>query len=266
MPWLAHGTTTRELRDGDTVVGSAADADWRVTTAELTARHFLVRLQDGVVTLEANSPDTVVAVDGRQIRSACPLRDGETILAGSGRFSFCAEAPAESAEGPAPDLGSGIAYLVNDLDRVAHPLDGRSTTIGRDTSNAVVIRDPAASRFHAEVRREAGGFTVHSMGAMRTLVNRRPVDHPSMLSDGDVIEVAFVRLRFARELPGGVALAAFDPEPDEESGRRPTLEPVERVVVDEASPAGRHMRRVQVLVGLGVVLAAALWWTLGRRG
>jgi hypothetical protein len=40
MPWLAFGMMTRELRDGEIIVGSATDAGWRVTTGDLMPRHF----------------------------------------------------------------------------------------------------------------------------------------------------------------------------------------------------------------------------------
>src|SRR5580704_14108459 len=42
------------------------------------------------------------------------------------------------------------------------PLTGESLRIGRDNQNDVVLSDPAkgVSRFHAEIRAEAGGYTV----------------------------------------------------------------------------------------------------------
>ena len=161
---------------------------------------------------------------------------------------------------------SEYAYLVDDTGRLAHPLSAGSTPIGRDASNVVVVRDPTASRFHAEVRRSEGSFTVQSIGATGTLLNGRPVDQPTALNEGDVLEIAFTRFRFTRQAPtGGIELAGPHSTRNDETGRRPTLEMTDRVVVDEDNPAGRHTRRVQILVGLGLVLAGVLWWTLGRR-
>ena len=65
-----------------------------------------------------------------------------------------------------PDSQS--AYLVDDNGRLAHPLSGGPTPIGRDASNVVVVRDPTASRFHAEVRGSEGSFPVQSIGATGT--------------------------------------------------------------------------------------------------
>lgn len=264
MPWLAFGTTSRELRDGDLIVGSGAEADWRVATADLTARHFVVGWRDGKISVRAHSPDNMVVVNGRQLGlEPVQVGDGDTIFAGSGRFSCSSDAPRTAM---VPEMSAEPAYFVDDSSGIAHPLSGRSTPIGRDASNAVVVRDPTASRFHAEVRREAGGFAVHSMGATGTSLNGKPLRRPSMLSEGDVVEIAFARLRFTRQAPSGdISLAEPHSTRNDESARKPTLESSQRVVVDEANDAGRDTRRVQVLVALGVILVAAIGWALFAR-
>ena len=80
MPWLAFGMMTRELRDGEIIVGAASDAGWRVTTGDLMPRHFSLVTRGREVTVRACSTDHVVAVNGRQLSGdPQPLRDG-TIL------------------------------------------------------------------------------------------------------------------------------------------------------------------------------------------
>jgi pSer/pThr/pTyr-binding forkhead associated (FHA) protein len=258
MPWLALGTTVRELPEGETVVGSGADADWRVSSTDLNPRHFVVRVSAGtMVVIDPGAHDNVVAMNGRQLVAPTQLQDGSTIFAGSGVFAFTLNPPGARVESEPSEPG----FLVNDADRVAYTLSSRSTTIGRDASNVIVLRDPTASRFHAEVRREAGGFALRSIGAMGAVLNGVDMERPTLLEEGDVAEIAFAELRFTHSAPsGGVRLASAETIRADESSRRPTLEPGERVVVDESSPAGRHTRRVQILVGLGVVLAAVLWW------
>src|SRR5262245_16312735 len=139
MPWLAIGTTTRELQSGDVLVGSGPHAQWRVTTADLMPAHFVVTLNGTSASVRAHSGDNIVVVSGVQVgKSPAPLRDGDVILAGSGRFVFSLEPPNLSPlEEPAPAHG----YLVDEQARVAHPLIGRSTPIGRDASNSIVVRD-----------------------------------------------------------------------------------------------------------------------------
>lgn len=261
MPWLAFGKTTFELHAGETSVGSGPDAGWCVSTADLMPAHFTVSLEDGAFFLRPVSDETVVVVNDAQVTQSRSLVDGDVVLAGSGRFVFSHDAPRTAALEPTTALR---AFLVDDQLRVAHPLTGRSTTIGRDAANSVVVRDPTASRFHAEVRREAGGFAVRSMGAHGTALNDKPLTSPRLLNEGDVVEIAFTTLRFTSVEPGReISLAIPHSTANDASGRKPTLDHGVEQVVDTDNSAGRDTRRVQLLVA-AVTLAAAVWWWVSR--
>src|SRR3954465_6885650 len=119
MPWLAFGMMTRELRDGELVVGSAAAAGGRGTTGDLMPRHFALVATGRDVTVRACTSDNVVAVNGQQI-SGQPqrLHDGDVISAGSGRFAFNDDAPRTSPLEP-PNFAQ--AHLIDERRRVAHP-------------------------------------------------------------------------------------------------------------------------------------------------
>src|SRR5690242_10817948 len=94
MPWIAFGMMTRELRDGTTVVGSATDADWRVTTADLAPRHFVLAVRGTSVAVRPSTTENVVVVNGEQLHETeRMLRDGDVIGAGSGRFAYNVDAP-----------------------------------------------------------------------------------------------------------------------------------------------------------------------------
>src|SRR3954463_4312861 len=89
MMWLAFGTQTRKLRDGEIVVGSGADADWRIATADLMPRHFTITVYDLNASLRASSKDSVVVVNGKQLIGIPHLlNDGDVVAAGGGRFIF----------------------------------------------------------------------------------------------------------------------------------------------------------------------------------
>lgn len=92
----------------------------------------------------------------------------------------------------------GIPCLIDERWRVAHRLERAVTHLGRDTSNAIVIRDPAASRFHADVRREGDAFVLHTTGTSVTRVNGTDVTVPHVLAEADRIEIAHTTLRFTR--------------------------------------------------------------------
>ncbi len=246
--WLSFGVQTRELRDGEIVVGSGADADWRIATADLMPRHFTLVVHGLNVNLRPSSRTNVVAVNGRQLVGTTHLlNDGDVISAGNGRFLFSEQEPRLLP----PETNGHPAFLVDEAGDIVHPLTSRSTTLGRDGSNAIVVRDPAASRFHAEVRREAGGFALHTMGSSGTAVNGRRIGPPLLLSDGDEIEIAYRKFRFVRELPGGMAIAEVPGGTGEIGLRNPTLSTGRFTVVPRRATAG-------LWVALGLVVAAAV--------
>src|SRR5262245_26902137 len=264
MTWLAVGTTTRELHDGDVIVGSGFDAQWRLTSIDLAPAHFVVSVRGSDATLTLASRDAVVAINGEQVHVASrPLVDGDVILAGSGRFLFSHALPGAYAS---RDSTPGPGYVVDDDAGVAYVL-GPSTLIGRAASNAIIVRDPTASRFHADVRREAGGFVLRSIGASGTKLNRQPMKSPTLLAEGDQIEIAFSVLRFTTLTPPGDVVAAPSPSiANEEAGRRPTLAADGVVAVEKENRAGRATRLIQITAGLVVIAAGcATWWWASSR-
>lgn len=258
--WLAIGSLTRELRDGEIVVGGGADADWRVGSADLMPRHFTVMVHGLNASLKPTAVDNVVVVNGKQIgKAAHVLNDGDEILAGSGRFLFSDNVPRLVTEETPVPTG---AYLIIEPEQSAHELISRSTPIGRDPSNAIIVDDATASRFHAEVRREAGGFALHSMGSAGTRVNGAEVSAPVLLREGDVIEIAFRRIRFTMA-PGDAkqATAATPPRGRLWSRRNPTLATMKLSVV---RPKAADWTRRGWIIGVLIVALAALAFLLIR--
>ena len=267
MAWLSFETTMRELRDGEIVVGSGADADWRVATADLMPRHFLLTVHGLNTSIRPHSADIVVVVNDKQILSGYHLlNDGDVISAGRGRFMYGEEAP--RVEGVEPANAEG-GYLVDDGAKVAYELINRSTAFGRDASNAVVIADPRASRFHGEVRREAGGFALHSMGSSGTRLNGAPMDGPRLLVEGDLVEVAYTTFRFTRVKPGGeVHLVQSNTSLNDAAGSAATLIRDRVTMESEVSEMNRPdgfglMKAIGLL--LVVVVVIAVGWAVFHR-
>ena len=264
MAWLALGPLTRELRDGEVVVGGGADADWRVTTADLMPRHFILIVHGLNTSVRPGSADVVVVVNGKQLTgSSALLNEGDVIAAGAGTFVYSEDPPVVTPADPPP---RPRAFLVDVQENVAHELVNRSTPLGRDASNAIVLRDPTASRFHAEVRREAGGFALHTMGSAGTVVNGQPLKGPCLLSEGDTLEIAHVRLRFTRQQPpAGTPQAAAHGSENDAAGRRPTVMSDRfDVKPDTVSPPSGRRIQPAVWVALLVALAAIIAWILFR--
>src|SRR5688572_13837545 len=101
MPFLEHGTNSIEVTPGELLVGSGAQATWRVLNSDLAARHFTIRLAaDGTAMLRPYSPNTIVVVNGAAAtQQGTALRPGDVIAAGSARFLYL-----ESLEGDRPAL------------------------------------------------------------------------------------------------------------------------------------------------------------------
>lgn len=106
-------------------------------------------------------------------------------------------------------------------------LAGPVIGIGRADDNDVVVDDRWVSRYHAQVRREAGRYLAVDLGSKNgTFVNGRRITAPTALSDGDQVQVApLIKLTF-------VDYGSTAPLPGE--GERVDTQPPS-LVLDQAS-------------------------------
>ncbi len=116
-----------------------------------------------------------------------------------------------------PESPPTDAHLVDVRWGLAYALHRVVTGIGRDPSNPILVRDLAASRAHAEVRRSGDVYVLVPLGTAETRVNGVVISAPRPLAEGDVVEIAYARLRFTRKPPGRDVVpapehAAVDPE------------------------------------------------------
>lgn len=129
---------------------------------------------------------------------------------GRKRGSFEVEAEIAEGTGPPPSdvarptgeirrvTGGPAALVLLDDGRVLRefPLTGERTTIGRMTDCDIELKDPGASRRHAEVRKSGNGYTVVDLDSTNgTMVNNSNVKHHD-LSDGDLITIGRTTLEF----------------------------------------------------------------------
>jgi predicted component of type VI protein secretion system len=272
MPFLDSGTSSIEVTPGELLVGSGAQAAWRVLNSDLAARHFTIRVAaDGSATLKPYSPSTIVVVNGAAASQAgTPLQSGDVIAAGSARFHWV-----DDLDAPRPEVASDdgrTAYLIDEEERQAYPLSKRTISIGRDAGAAIPLRDPAVSRFHADVRREAGEFVLYSMGSAGTHINDLRVASPKLLAEGDVIRIGATSFRFSRgALPQGVAVAKIGDQEEDALARRSTvtLRTVKGTDRDETGDVARgdpaRPRMTVVIVGTVVLLAAAAYYVFSQN-
>lgn len=213
MTWLEYNDALQEVpSDSEVIVGTGAQATWRLRRADLMPRHFIVTASsDGsAAAIRPFSGDAVVSLNGRQLScEPTPLASGDVISAGSGQFRFWVETPSENRP-RLPSPRAALAQLVDSGRRAALALNRTSSGIGGDESNALVIED--ASAFEAEIRREAGGHALRASSASKVRVNGRPVSAPVLLSEGDEIQIGNRVLRYTREpVAEGPSVAEAEP-------------------------------------------------------
>ena len=260
VPFIHYAGKTRELRPGDTLVGSGQRVRWRIRSAGLAPRHFTLTVhEDGSTTVRPHSAHTVVAVNGQRAPlAAARLAHGDLISAGSATLRFLERRDADDVRPAAGDASP--AFLVDDAGAVAYPLDRPAVRIGRGAGADIQVRDPSVSRLHAKIRAEAGGLVLHSIGSAGTLVNGRRAA-VSVLEEGDVVEVGGRTLRFTRlALAEGVTVEHAPPRSQDELSRQTTS----RVRLVEL--AGRRSDHpwwvVAALLGFAIFTALASWLLL----
>ncbi|HUF28510.1 MAG TPA: FHA domain-containing protein [Gemmatimonadaceae bacterium] len=224
MTYLELNGTLKELGDGKLTVGSGAQATWRVTHHDLAARHFVVERDqaDGIV-LRPCSAQSIVVVNGRQVpMQELALHPGDVIAAGTARFRVVPNGDVPST--PLPEEPASAGHLIDERTMGAFPLSHRTTTIGRDTSSVIRLTNPRVSRFHADIRVEAGAFVLYPMGASGTAVNDERLSGPHVLREGDRITVGDATFCFTRApLPADVHPADTELVLDDPQGLRATL-------------------------------------------
>ena len=131
------------------------------------------------------------------------------------------QAPRPAAPPPVPDPEPGGRTMVySTSERMAEPLrepardeqrtallvmDGQrlvvgsaGVTMGRSRQCDVTVDDPNVSRTHAEIRARGGSWVVTDLGSTNgSRLNGRTLDQPTVLKEGDEIELGTTTLRFS---------------------------------------------------------------------
>jgi hypothetical protein len=155
------------------------------------------------------------------------------------------------------------AWLVDERWFKAYPL-ADETTIGRGVENTIIVRDPAASRHHADVKREPAGYVLHAFGSSGVKVNGLRVGTEFALQEGDVVEIAFTSLRFTTKAPTNEMFVLRRDTPtilDQmlEGPTRATIEAINR------SAIVRGWRRYWHVIAIVVLIVALLLFVLATR-
>jgi pSer/pThr/pTyr-binding forkhead associated (FHA) protein len=164
------------------------------------------------------------------------------------------------------DTTRATSYLVHEIERRAYPLSDEPFTIGRDASSGIIIREPAVSRSHAEVKRDGEDYVLNATGATGTKLNGSPVTAPQKLTDGDRIEIGTAEISFRQgRLPLGVAVvdtAGGLPQDADALTRRSTI--TNPILAKDQANLAKKKSSVGSVVLLIVLIAVAAWYFVGR--
>ena len=111
-----------------------------------------------------------------------------------------------------------LAYLViregSKWKDVFRLIPGRTVTIGRASTNQIVIKDERCSRNHAEVFLTGGRWTIRDLESRNgTLVSGKVIRGDWALSPGDVVRIAHCQLAFVHDLSQAFAGPEAEPPP-----------------------------------------------------
>jgi len=252
-----------ELKDGETVVGSAPDCPIMLAAPGIASRHcaLLVRgEQAGVRALDASA---VVVLNGRQISTDAQFKAGDLLLFGKVGCRVVASekavpAPPRRAPMAAPsDEDNGRTRVRAALPKfvmrgVSGPTFGKtfgvvgSLTLGRSAECDISIPTDEISRHHAKLQVVPDGVMVEDLGSANgTFVNNQRVHGGSLMKPGD--ELRLDTVRFMLMSPEQMA-----------SGAPPPRSEAPTVVVAQPKAAGGGMWIVAGLVVVAVIAGVVL--------
>lgn len=254
-PGLEFDGAVTELRPGETIIGSARDAGMRLQNQDLAPHHVAVVVEgEGVVRVRPQSSRHLVSVNGNPISDATRLGDGDVIGAGEARLRFLGDGRSPAAGRPLPDES---AWLTTIDGTVAYTIARRTLHIGRDAASSIQLRDPDVSRYHADIRAEAGLHVLHSMGALGTSVNGDDVDQSRILREGDRIGIGEDAFIYTRIPPSqGTRISSGGEEYDVEVSQQ--LTGSQRKLMDSPGKALNDPRILRVVAIIVAVMAVVL--------
>jgi pSer/pThr/pTyr-binding forkhead associated (FHA) protein len=210
-------------------MGRERDNDILLESDLASRYHAELRWERGRGYLQDHGSMNGTAVNGQRAWGVVPLHNGDLLEIGGWHFRY-QDQPAPSASPDAaptvneetaplpgvraaqrPSVGAGWLVVV------AGPEAGRcyalplaACTIGRSAPCDLVIDEPSLSRRHAQLLwQEDGGWYALDLGSQNgTLLNGALLHAPARLSDGDMLTLGTLALRFSTTPPARVDEAA----------------------------------------------------------
>lgn len=196
-----------ELTDDEVTLGRGSKNRIIIHDNEVSRDHCkLIRANEDYDLEDVGSVNGTF-VNGLRVTGIRPLQTGALIELGDTITLEYERLNVSLADSETPDLTPQFRYFLTmtagGAVGLVYPLDDVIVTMGRESSNDIVIPDREVSRYHLRLRRERDGFSVEDMGSTNgTLLNDTPIstDAPAALRDGDSLRLgSMIRLTFTRQ-------------------------------------------------------------------
>lgn len=210
------------LHEGVVHIGRAEDNEVVLADVGVSRRHARLEVGADAVVVEDLGSGNGTWFRGQSVRRQV-LGDGEevaidpftlrvTVQGGLDTHEVTAGRDSTASEPEPAPLAMLTVTSAHRMPVRHFPLPAEGVlTLGRSERNAIVLPEPASSRVHAEVRCEAGRFTLRDHGSSNgTFVNGRRVKE-RQLEEGDRIRIGTVELRFAHISEGEGTEAFAEP-------------------------------------------------------
>jgi pSer/pThr/pTyr-binding forkhead associated (FHA) protein len=180
----------------------------------------------------------------------------------------------------APARGGRLVIEIGPDAGKEFPLRG-TMRIGRSEDSEITLADAQASRHHAAISPEPGGFTAQDLNSSNgTFVNGKRLDEPRLLKDGDRLRVANTVLAFrwdsAPSIPSPATprvtppVADYEMLPTTEAAWQTPPAGVQETSTPKTVEPRKGMSTGRILLGAGLVIvflavaAGAVYFLLGN--
>ena len=202
-------------------IGRKADNDIVIDNLAVSGFHAKLVKEGETVYLEDQNSTNGTFVNGKKV-AKCAMNNGDVILIGTHTIEFFAGArPAEAAKtgvrarsmdetvllSPTDqqkimvsteklEVMGGLVIMEGSTDKREYELKERICTIGKDESAVVRLKGFFAPKVAALINRRKDGYFITPSGGRELKVNGNKVAARHDLKDGDMIEVAGLKMQF----------------------------------------------------------------------
>jgi len=216
-----------ELRDGDTLVGTAPECQIMLAVPGVATRHCVLHIQNGQGSVRPLDAQATTVLNGKQVTGESPIKAGDLLLFARVGCRVVAMEKTQQQLVRKPQGGSGeddgrtrvrMALPKFILRGVSGPTFGKTYAvvgaimIGRSTDCDICIQSDEISRHHAKLQVVPDGVMAEDLGSANgTFVGNQRVHGSMLMKPGD--ELRLDTVRFMLMSPTMEAPAATAPPP-----------------------------------------------------